>query len=165
MSICGPKDGIFVCPWLWQGVGVRQEIRKRVFLSHAHPGALPFSEIYEPSGDWRCCANCDTTLPKMKKCGGCRLVHYCGSLCQKAHWKAHKKECNADGALPSKRFYIKEFMSDWKEPTAETRKRKAGSPLPLLVRHCRCPIAKSKAQSAKDVDLSCCGAACGSDTM
>ena len=33
-------------------------------------------------------------LTKMKKCGACKIVHYCSKECQKAHWKAgHKNEC------------------------------------------------------------------------
>ena len=27
------------------------------------------------------------------RCGGCKSVHYCNNLCQKAHWKRHKKIC------------------------------------------------------------------------
>jgi TPR repeat protein len=29
-------------------------------------------------------------------CGGCKLVSYCGRICQKADWKAHKLKCNAE---------------------------------------------------------------------
>jgi hypothetical protein len=30
---------------------------------------------------------------KLKKCGGCELVKYCGVDCQKNHWSKHKKAC------------------------------------------------------------------------
>jgi tetratricopeptide (TPR) repeat protein len=30
----------------------------------------------------------------LRKCGGCKVAHYCGKRCQKAHWKnVHKKTC------------------------------------------------------------------------
>ena len=34
----------------------------------------------------------------LKKCGNCRAVSYCGTGCQKLHWKEHKKVC-----LPEKK--------------------------------------------------------------
>ena len=30
---------------------------------------------------------------KIKLCGRCQSVSYCGSKCKKGNWKAHKKEC------------------------------------------------------------------------
>ncbi|KAF9482381.1 hypothetical protein BDN70DRAFT_875128 [Pholiota conissans] len=43
------------------------------------------------------CLNCQddkTAGPKLSRCGGCKLVRYvCGSECQKADWKRHKKIC------------------------------------------------------------------------
>ena len=45
----------------------------------------------------RQCAECGALEPpgdKFKKCGGCRVVHYCSLICQKKHWKAeHKAVC------------------------------------------------------------------------
>ena len=37
------------------------------------------------------CGECGATNPP-NRCSGCRLVWYCGRLCQKKHWKAHKCE-------------------------------------------------------------------------
>ncbi|KAG2494780.1 hypothetical protein HYH03_007023 [Edaphochlamys debaryana] len=35
----------------------------------------------------------------LRQCGGCRTVRYCGSECQKAHWRGgHKEECAAVAA-------------------------------------------------------------------
>ena len=48
----------------------------------------------------RCCANCgapEGSLPGIlhhKPCGKCKITFYCGSECQRTHWKAgHKKNC------------------------------------------------------------------------
>merc|ERR1711965_1232104 len=48
----------------------------------------------------RCCANCgapEGSLPGIlhhKPCGKCLITFYCGSECQRTHWKAgHKKHC------------------------------------------------------------------------
>ena len=48
----------------------------------------------------RCCANCgapEGSLPGIlhhKPCGKCKITFYCGSECQRTHWKAgHKKHC------------------------------------------------------------------------
>jgi len=39
-----------------------------------------------------CCA-CGR-LADCKTCAGCMAAHYCGELCQKAHWKAHRSVCS-----------------------------------------------------------------------
>jgi len=39
------------------------------------------------------CANCSTEDDTLRKCGRCKLVVYCGTECQRQHWKAHKKDC------------------------------------------------------------------------
>ena len=39
------------------------------------------------------CAGPECTNAGVQKCGRCKLVSYCGPVCQKAHWKAHKKVC------------------------------------------------------------------------
>lgn len=37
------------------------------------------------------CEKCN--MPTDQKCKGCGMVYYCGSDCQKADWKRHKKQC------------------------------------------------------------------------
>ena len=32
-------------------------------------------------------------LRKLRKCGGCRWARYCGTACQRAHWRRHKERC------------------------------------------------------------------------
>ena len=44
------------------------------------------------------CANCgkkegEGNNIKLKRCVACKQAQYCGSQCQKEHWKKHKKEC------------------------------------------------------------------------
>jgi len=41
---------------------------------------------------WRC-AMCDRHLCKVRVCGRCRLVSYCGRECQRVHWAQHKAAC------------------------------------------------------------------------
>ncbi len=54
-------------------------------------------KLRESSGTGRQCGMCGALEPpgdKFKKCGGCRVVHYCSLICQKKHWKAeHKAVC------------------------------------------------------------------------
>lgn len=43
------------------------------------------------------CSACSGARPVtgLKKCGKCKVVHYCGPACQNADWEAHKPECDA----------------------------------------------------------------------
>jgi ankyrin repeat protein len=41
------------------------------------------------------CSNPGCSGAGLKKCTGCKQVRYCGQVCQLAHWKAHKGECEA----------------------------------------------------------------------
>ncbi len=44
------------------------------------------------------CSGCDRVEERRgewKKCSRCLTVQYCGSNCQKSHWKAHKKTCKS----------------------------------------------------------------------
>ncbi|ORY84115.1 hypothetical protein BCR35DRAFT_331059 [Leucosporidium creatinivorum] len=45
----------------------------------------------------RVCAGCEKMFPldKLSRCGGCRLVFYCGAKCQQQHWSLHKRPCKA----------------------------------------------------------------------
>lgn len=43
------------------------------------------------------CKQCGKKLDHPRLCGRCRAVQYCGTECQKAHWRAgHKHACAAD---------------------------------------------------------------------
>ena len=60
---------------------------------------------------WRACARCAVKREKMKKCSGCRLVHYCSTRCQHRAWAEHKLTCTPDGPLPKRHNYIRLPMS------------------------------------------------------
>ena len=38
------------------------------------------------------CASCGS-LDATWRCSACKLMHYCSKLCQKNHFKVHKKDC------------------------------------------------------------------------
>ncbi|KAJ3065172.1 U4/U6 small nuclear ribonucleoprotein prp4 [Podochytrium sp. JEL0797] len=42
----------------------------------------------------RCCVGCWKMSLELKPCGGCKVTYYCGTVCQRAHWKqSHKIAC------------------------------------------------------------------------
>lgn len=41
------------------------------------------------------CSFCGSKQQGLKKCSGCLSAGYCSTICQKNHWKAHKKLCKA----------------------------------------------------------------------
>ncbi|KAK3254689.1 hypothetical protein CYMTET_36104 [Cymbomonas tetramitiformis] len=52
---------------------------------------------YQERRGLQTCAGCGKGEPAarmFKKCGKCGGVWYCGSNCQRSHWKAHKVECS-----------------------------------------------------------------------
>lgn len=61
------------------------------------PSVLPASPSLNetsPLPDKNQCAIC-TTQGKATACTGCRVLHYCGTAHQKAHWPDHKRVCKA----------------------------------------------------------------------
>ena len=52
-----------------------------------------------------CCAHCGKQGDGFKRCSICKATHYCGSACQKADWKRHKKECTTP--VPPSEFQAK----------------------------------------------------------
>jgi hypothetical protein len=42
------------------------------------------------------CRNCGSTIG-LKRCSGCKSVHYCSTICQSANYKIHKNKCRAKG--------------------------------------------------------------------
>ena len=49
----------------------------------------------------RACDLCLNMQDKLKSCSQCKNVWYCSKLCQRLHWKTHKRECKND--VPDKR--------------------------------------------------------------
>lgn len=48
----------------------------------------------EDAGQEQCCAYCGSSS-SLRRCTACKAACYCGSECQKKHWKAHKPRCTA----------------------------------------------------------------------
>jgi len=64
-------------------------------LLRARSGAAALPKLPAPG-----CAHC-CLAGATKRCGACGGPAYCDAICQKAHWKAHKRECKAK-AEPAK---------------------------------------------------------------
>ena len=86
------------------------------------------------------CANCGT--PASLRCGGCKILTYCGRQCQKAHWPAHKALCRED-----------KLMLHTICDTIHTAKYH-GAVIIQLVRNTECPICLDDL-SGKSVRLAC----------
>ncbi|KAL0572396.1 hypothetical protein V5O48_009556 [Marasmius crinis-equi] len=39
------------------------------------------------------CCRCNRPSPQLQRCSKCKITFYCGSACQTAAWKSHKKIC------------------------------------------------------------------------
>jgi len=39
------------------------------------------------------CGRCGTDFGKLKTCGGCQKVYYCGKVCQSEDWEIHQRIC------------------------------------------------------------------------
>ena len=79
------------------------------------PAAPPPPAPAEP-GPAPVCAQCGGEATE--RCAGCRGVHYCGRVCQRAGWPEHKRQCKAmmsalfEGKqLASERDFVLEFWA------------------------------------------------------
>ncbi|KAJ7638189.1 hypothetical protein FB45DRAFT_397054 [Roridomyces roridus] len=45
------------------------------------------------------CSACDKPSAALKRCEGCQKARYCNDVCQRAHWKVHRKACKASKSL------------------------------------------------------------------
>lgn len=50
--------------------------------------------IWQENRGSRACDACNAVKADLSRCSRCRKVYYCGSKCQKRHWKQHKLWCN-----------------------------------------------------------------------
>ncbi|KAJ7113677.1 hypothetical protein C8R43DRAFT_935355 [Mycena crocata] len=70
-------------------------------IAYLEPVAKHFASGWNSDSrkvDKRNCAAChktETTTSKLLKCGGCKVIEYCGKDCQMGHWKEHRKVCRA----------------------------------------------------------------------
>ena len=45
------------------------------------------------SPELKSCSNLGCDQPGTSSCGACKMISYCGPICQTAHWVHHKEEC------------------------------------------------------------------------
>jgi hypothetical protein len=64
-------------------------------LAALQASELDLFDLGDPNPRRRCSA-CDREGRTMSKCSGCKNVYYCNALCQKKHWKVHKKTCGQE---------------------------------------------------------------------
>ena len=66
---------------------------------------------------YRSCSFCGLkkNATSLSKCSRCQHAFYCNTVCQKNHWKQHKKQCTIDckekrlkGRLPAKKYTLEE---------------------------------------------------------
>jgi hypothetical protein len=71
-------------------------VKSREALLHQDINCSVLSPIPSVLPKVQKCARCGVVAEKLKRCGQCLAVTYCGADCQKIHWKAaHKAECQA----------------------------------------------------------------------
>lgn len=61
------------------------------------------------------CGACRTTHNKpIKRCGGCQVIFYCNSSCQRSHWRAHKHACNSstNGSITKEQVIVSAHASE-----------------------------------------------------
>lgn len=85
-------------PTAWQSKNLPKE--ESWFASFASPLYLDYVHSFTPNAEFDAisavirCANCNSMQEEMKRCSRCKMVLYCDAICQKAHWKQHKKICS-----------------------------------------------------------------------
>jgi len=68
-------------------------------MSSASPSPSPSAAAASPSHPVPPCASCNKPAAP-SRCKRCRLASYCNSVCQRAHWKQHKKLCKSSSVQP-----------------------------------------------------------------
>ena len=58
------------------------------------------------------CGKAPAVGSSLKRCNACHAVYYCNHACQKAHWKAHKKQCKKARAGEGKGLKTEEVLGD-----------------------------------------------------
>ena len=99
-------------------IGLRIEDLDTVSVAPCHVEDLfTLSKTYHANGDTKCwscgkegqktkssgalgsdgaTSSCSSQAEELKKCGACRVAHYCSKECQGKHWKeGHKRSCKA----------------------------------------------------------------------
>jgi hypothetical protein len=66
--------------------------KMKEILSDSNNGLTRIIESIQATGK---CANIKCKNKIKSLCANCRIVGYCSKVCQKTHWKLHKKKCSA----------------------------------------------------------------------
>ena len=53
---------------------------------------ITYLALYQPNPEEKICGVC-SKKENLMLCGKCKLISYCGTVCQKNHWKFHKPFC------------------------------------------------------------------------
>jgi hypothetical protein len=132
-----PTDGcttFWTLPLMWDGGEIREEDfpcpvegenRKHWIRNRT-------SEVLWKDNTCNMCAFClkqedSNTALKLCSCSRCKMVKYCGEMCQRAHWKTHKLECK-EGAYTNE----KRFKQDESQDETETRKSQNKLPVSYI---------------------------------
>jgi splicing suppressor protein 51 len=81
--------------------------------------------------DANACAQCQRTAAEglnLKRCAKCQSTRYCSRECQRAHWKAHKKECATNGAGNPSSTPNVEHSSNYRAPPIKNLEKQIPKP-------------------------------------
>jgi TPR repeat protein len=90
--------GLAQCYFYGDGVAQRKSKAFHFFKLAAEQGyALAQSMISQMLHVCAQCKNVESDYGQYQKCGGCCAIHYCGTDCQRTHWKTeHKSTCSRE---------------------------------------------------------------------
>ena len=94
---CGQEisDRIQLCAGCKRVAYCNSQCQKAHWRQHKKSCSYVQKPASEPREKARVCGSCDRELSeRVLLCAGCKGVAYCDPLCQKAHWKLHKKSCS-----------------------------------------------------------------------
>lgn len=87
---------IFPVPYVESSMSELRKITRAAEESPRSKASVPESQSSTPVAALAQCDTCGKANGPLKVCGRCGKARYCGSVCQKAAWKEHKKTCGRD---------------------------------------------------------------------
>lgn len=66
------------------------------------------------------CAKISCSKRGTKRCGRCHQMYYCSAICQKQHWKSHKKVCKKDVRLQRATIFSQRYSAASLRKTVES---------------------------------------------
>ncbi|KAF6751314.1 hypothetical protein DFP72DRAFT_496581 [Ephemerocybe angulata] len=70
-----------------------RDIRDEEVKRSVESGDVDINKVHGLLGNPDGCNRCRAQDVKLLRCSRCRIVPYCGAVCQKADWKSHKLNC------------------------------------------------------------------------